>query len=67
MPPISDSDTTPPPACPAWCERPAGHDWDDEWSHGSVRWHIRSQPLPGLGNRVELVEYENLLGLGRFS
>ena len=26
--------------CPAWCEKPALHDWEDEWLNGPVRGHI---------------------------
>ena len=27
-------------ACPAWCEKPAHHGWEDEWLNGPVRVHI---------------------------
>jgi hypothetical protein len=27
-------------ACPAWCEKPAHHSWEDEWLNGPVRVHI---------------------------
>jgi hypothetical protein len=26
--------------CPTWCEKPAHHDWEDEWLNGPVRVHI---------------------------
>jgi hypothetical protein len=25
--------------CPAWCEKPPGHEWDDAWQAGPVRFH----------------------------
>lgn len=26
-------------ACPSWCELPAGHDWEDNWRDGLIRYH----------------------------
>lgn len=26
--------------CPAWCEKPPHHDWEDEWLNGPVRVHV---------------------------
>jgi hypothetical protein len=33
--------TTEPPLtdCPSWCEKPAGHDWEDQWTNGLIRYH----------------------------
>lgn len=25
--------------CPAWCEKPVDHEWDDAWQAGPVRFH----------------------------
>jgi hypothetical protein len=25
--------------CPAWCEKPEGHDWEDQWRDGLIRQH----------------------------
>lgn len=25
--------------CPPWCEKPPGHEWDDAWQAGPVRFH----------------------------
>lgn len=30
-PPLTD--------CPSWCEKPAGHDWEDLWRDGLIRYH----------------------------
>jgi hypothetical protein len=30
-PPLTD--------CPPWCQKPAGHDWEDEWANGLIRYH----------------------------
>ena len=30
-PPLTD--------CPPWCEKPAGHDWEDLWRDGLIRYH----------------------------
>lgn len=26
--------------CPGWCEKPADHDWQDEWPEGPMREHL---------------------------
>lgn len=31
-PPLTD--------CPPWCEKPAGHDWEDLWANGLIRYHL---------------------------
>ena len=30
-PPVGD--------CPEWCEKPRGHDWEDLWLNGVIRYH----------------------------
>ncbi|CQD24550.1 hypothetical protein BN1232_06256 [Mycobacterium lentiflavum] len=31
--------------CPVWCEKPAGHEWDDAWEAGPVRFHTRRRQI----------------------
>jgi hypothetical protein len=31
--------------CPSWCEKPAGHDWEDVWLHGHIRFHTWTRPI----------------------
>lgn len=38
---FADAERSGPPLgqCPAWCEKPPGHEWDDAWQAGPVRFH----------------------------
>lgn len=31
--------------CPEWCELPPGHDWEDEWKEGVIRYHKLTRPV----------------------
>lgn len=43
--------------CPEWCEKPAGHDWEDEWRDGVIRYHVRTWMINKYHSiRVEEVE-----------
>lgn len=35
----SEPDDPPLGTCPSWCDKPAGHPWEDEWIAGPVRYH----------------------------
>lgn len=45
--------------CPPWCDKPAGHDWEDEWTHGPMREHLRTVDELGQYNAVRIREYEH--------
>lgn len=32
-------------SCPSWCEKPAGHDWEDVWTHGPIRFHTWTRAI----------------------
>jgi hypothetical protein len=48
--------------CPAWCEKPASHDWEDEWLNGPVRVHIWArtvaEPDHIRGDQIRIEEAE---------
>jgi hypothetical protein len=43
--------------CPSWCQKPAGHDWEDEWREGLVRYHTYRQEVSE-HHRIGLDEIE---------
>lgn len=43
--------------CPAWCELPEGHGWDDEWAQGPVRFHKWQRQITN-HHAIELREIE---------
>ncbi|OKH80189.1 hypothetical protein EB73_34065 [Mycobacterium sp. SWH-M3] len=43
--------------CPAWCELPEGHGWDDEWPQGLGRFHTWRRQI-GEHHAVEVREIE---------
>jgi hypothetical protein len=45
------SDDPPLGRCPRWCEKPEGHDWEDEWQNGPVRYHTY---------RIEVTRYHKI-------
>lgn len=48
--------------CPPWCEKSAGHDWEDEWLNGPIRFHTWTrtiaQPHPHRGDQIRIEEAE---------
>ncbi|MBF6332332.1 hypothetical protein [Nocardia transvalensis] len=55
--------------CPPWCERPAGHGWEDGTSSGDlVRYHWRTFPFPDTDHGSLMViatEYHTATGMRR--
>lgn len=50
--------------CPPWCDKPAEHDWEDEWTHGPMREHIRTVDQIGQYNAIRIREYEHFTESG---
>lgn len=45
--------------CPAWCELPAGHEWEDRWRDGLIRCHTYFRDVEGTKyQRIGIQEYE---------
>ncbi|MCX2931364.1 hypothetical protein ORI20_13855 [Mycobacterium sp. CVI_P3] len=56
----TDAPVTP---CAWWCEKPAGHDWEDLWSNGFIRyhrWHCDVAPYHAIA--VEEIEQHSRAG-----
>lgn len=55
--------------CPSWCERPAGHAWDDGTTSGDLmRYHWRTIPIPHTDHgslMVIVTEYRSATGIRR--
>lgn len=63
----SQPDCDPPVgACPSWCSKPAGHDWDDLWGEDLVREHVGVAARLDQYNAVVVREYERHNSSGRF-
>jgi hypothetical protein len=52
-------------ACPTWCEKPADHGWEDEWSDGPMRDHVCTIDRIDRYNAIRLHEYERYTRSGR--
>lgn len=46
--------------CPDWCELPPGHEWDDEWHQGPVRFHTWRRTVTD-DQHIEVREIEHLV------
>ncbi|MFI5782673.1 hypothetical protein [Nocardia sp. NPDC051570] len=59
----------PPATCPHWCERPPGHDWEDDIASPELmRVHRHTFPIPGTDHgslMVLLSEYHGPAGSER--
>lgn len=51
--------------CPGWCEKPADHDWQDEWADGPMREHLCTVDQIDEFNAVLVREYERYTPRGR--
>jgi hypothetical protein len=43
--------------CPPWCEKPEGHDWEDQWLNGLIRQHTYFREV-GPYHRIGIAETE---------
>lgn len=54
--------------CPTWCEKPAHHDWEEEWLNGHVREHIWARTIVAhghvRGDQIRIEEAEQHTGDG---
>ncbi|WP_071289298.1 hypothetical protein [Mycolicibacterium llatzerense] len=50
--------------CPPWCDKPSGHDWEDEWTHGPMREHLHTVDQIGQYNAIRIREYEHFSASG---
>jgi hypothetical protein len=64
---VDHSAATDPPLgqCPTWCDKPADHGWEDEWTDGPVRHHVRTIDQIDRFNAVRISEYEVFTSTGR--
>lgn len=62
----TENDSADPPlgACPPWCEKRPGHDWEDQWAHGPMREHLRTVDQMGPYNAIRVREYEHFTEAG---
>lgn len=51
--------------CPSWCEKPADHGWQDEWTDGPMREHLCVVDQIDRFNVVLVREYECFTPAGR--
>lgn len=51
--------------CPPWCERPAGHHWEDDVGDGvQMRLHWRVFPIPGTDHGTVMMSAAEYLRIG---
>lgn len=49
-------------SCPAWCEKPRQHDWEDEWDDGPFRTHTWRRAVGE--HAIEVREFEVAIASG---
>lgn len=51
--------------CPSWCQKPADHTWQDEWSAGPMREHVHTVDQIDKYNAIHVREFETYTAGGR--